>query len=131
MLTFLIISFKIKLKQNLKTDFYYLLYTFTTMMMYHKEVWESWLSVWVIIISLLLILATNKKEKIFLFFNGLILGTPSLFYFYELNHSNLWRFLLITEKAIPQLLIYCYLIYKIYIIIKQDLLIQREKLSYN
>ncbi|NMB92549.1 MAG: DUF2029 domain-containing protein [Parcubacteria group bacterium] len=118
---FLLFSFKLKFQQDIKTDFYYSLYAFTTMIMYHKEVWESWLSVWVIIVSLLLILAKNKKEKIFLFLNGLILGTPSLFYFYELNRSDFWRFLLISEKSLPQILIYGYLLYKICIIIRQSI----------
>ena len=119
-LVFLVISLKLKLKKEIKTDLYYSLYAFATMIMYHKEVWESWLSCWAVIVAILLILADNYKEKIFVFLNGLILGTPSLFYFYELNHSNLWRFLLISEKSIPQLLIYSYLIYKICIIIRQD-----------
>jgi hypothetical protein len=117
-LLFGVISFKIKLKKDIKTDLYYFLYAFTTMIMYHKEVWESWLSCWVVIITVLLILADTNKEKIFLVFNGLILGTPSLFYFYELNHNNLLRFLLIFEKTLPQLLIYIYLIYRLYVIIK-------------
>ncbi|MGC9067028.1 MAG: glycosyltransferase 87 family protein [Minisyncoccia bacterium] len=120
-LVFLIISLKLKFKKDIKTELYYSLYAFTTMVMYHKEVWESWLSIWIVVITLLLILTDNKKEKIFLFLNGLILGTPSLFYFYELNHSNFWRFLLIFEKTIPQILIYSYLIYQICIIIRQDL----------
>lgn len=117
LIVFLFISVKIKLGKNLKTDLLYSLYAFATMIMYHKEVWESWLSSWIIIIVLLLILAINKKEKIFLFLNGLILGTPSFFYFYEMNHSKFWRALLISEKAIPQILIYSYLLYKIFIII--------------
>ena len=119
-LVFLVISLKIKLRREVKTDLYYSLYAFATMIMYHKEVWESWLACWVVIVAILLILADNYREKIFLFLNGLILGTPSLFYFYELNRSNLWRLLLISEKAVPQLLIYGYLIYRLCVLIREQ-----------
>jgi hypothetical protein len=119
-LVFLVISLKIKLRREVKTDLYYSLYAFATMIMYHKEVWESWLSCWVAIVAILLILADNYREKIFVFLNGLILGTPSLFYFYELNRSNLWRLLLISEKAVPQLLIYGYLIYRLCVLIREQ-----------
>ena len=118
--TFFWISYKIQFKGDIKIDLYYSLYAFTTLIMFHKEVWESWLSCWVVIVAILLISADNYREKIFVFLNGLILGTPSLFYFYELNRSNLWRLLLISEKAVPQLLIYSYLVYKLYALIREQ-----------
>lgn len=123
---FLWISYKIKLKNNIKTDSYYFLYAFTTLIMFHREVWESWLSCWLVVITILLVIADNYKEKLFLFLNGIILGTPSLFYFYELNHSNFWRFLLISEKVIPQILIYSYLIYKLFVSIN-DVSLKQER----
>jgi len=119
-LLFCVISFKITLKKDIKIDLYYSLYAFATMIMYHKEVWESWLSCWVIIVAVLLILAANYKEKIFIFLNGSILGTPSLFYFYEMNKTNLLRCLVISGKVIPQLLIYSYLVYKLYALIREQ-----------
>ncbi len=117
---FLFISYKIKFKGEIKTDLYYSLYAFSTLIMIHKEVWESWLSSWIVVIAILLIIADNYKEKIFLFLNGILLGTPSLFYFYEIHKTSFWRFLMVSEKVIPQLLIYGYLIYHLFYLIKNQ-----------
>jgi len=62
---FLVISYKIQFKGEVKTDLYYSLYAFSTLMMLHKEVWESWLSAWLIVLVVLIILASRRKEKYF------------------------------------------------------------------
>jgi len=117
---FLFVTYKIKFINDIKAHLYYSLYAFSTLLMYHKEVWESWLTSWLIIIIVLFILASSRKEKLLIFLNSLILGTPSLFYYYELTKSNFWRFLLITEKALPQILIYSYLVLVMVNILKQQ-----------
>lgn len=82
------------------------------MLILHKQVWESWLTIWLMILSVLFILSKSNKEKIFIFLNFLVLGSPTLFYFWNLHQNSLWRFFVIGEKAIPQLLIYTYILYK-------------------
>jgi len=117
---FSFITYRIKFTNDIKTQLYYSLYAFSTLLIYHREVWESWLTAWLVIIVFLFILALSRKEKIFLFCNSLILGTPTLFYYYELTKSNNWRFLLIAEKVLPQILIYGYLVFLLFNIIKQQ-----------
>lgn len=117
---FLVISYKIQFKGEVKTDLYYSLYAFSTLMMLHKEVWESWLSAWLIVLVVLIILASRRKEKIFLILNSILLGTPTLFYFYEVKKTKVWLTLLIAEKVIPQILIYSYLVYLMFAIIREQ-----------
>ena len=118
-LLFLWISYKIQLGKNLKNHLWYSLYSFTTLLMIHKEVWESWLSAWLIVLIVLIILASHRKEKLFLILNSFLLGTPTLFYFYEAKKTKAWLTLLIAEKAIPQILIYSYLVCLMFAIIKE------------
>ncbi len=91
---------------------YFLLFSTATLLIYHKEVWESVLCFWLPIIIVLLIIARNVKEKVFIFVCALFLATPSLFYFQQIYETDFWRFLLISEKAIPQLVLYSYLAIK-------------------
>jgi hypothetical protein len=91
---------------------YYLLFSTSTLLVYHKLVWESVLCFWLPIIITLLLIAKYKREKIFILVCGVILGTPSLFYFQQIYGNEFWRFILIAEKALPQLALYLYLVFK-------------------
>lgn len=113
------VTLKLELKDHL-VGISYLLFSLATVVIIHKELWEGWLNIWLPILCILFLMAKTKKERVFLLFNTLILGTPSLFYFYEISKTPFWRFLLIAEKAIPQLLIYLFLCLKLRgIILKQ------------
>ncbi|MGE4554750.1 MAG: glycosyltransferase 87 family protein [Candidatus Paceibacterota bacterium] len=114
-LIFLFLTFKLKFnRNNQKIEYYYLLYSFLTPVIVYPEVWESWLAIYSVILALLFILLETYKEKIFIFINYLLLATPSFYYFYQKTKSPFWRFLLIGEKAVPQLLIYMYLTYLLF-----------------
>jgi hypothetical protein len=107
-----VISWKVKLA-DIYDRLNYLLFTATTIMMFHREIWESLLTFWLPILAVLILTAKNRKELIFVSIMAIFLGTPSLFYFWQQNHSDFWRFLLIGEKALPQLALYVYILKKI------------------
>ena len=120
------VTIKVKLKNKTRSlslpkegEIYYLLFSLATILIWHKELWESWLVFWLPIIVLLLLLAKQPKEKLFILLNTIFLATPSLYYFQQLHPLPIWRLALIAEKAIPQLLLYIFLSWK--------LLLQREK----
>lgn len=104
--------FKIK-SANTDLKIYYLLFSLATMVMLHKEVWESWLVIWLPIIVTLLLLIKNPREKFFIFINSILLATPSLFSVWSMSKTNLWRFWLIFEKVLPQLCLYLFLTVKL------------------
>ncbi len=108
---YLIITFKIKLKSKIN-KIYYLLFSVSTLLVYSREIWESTLSFWTLIVIAAFLFAKNK-ERIIIGFCGLIFVTPSLFYFWHFNETEFWRFLLIGEKALPQIVMYTYFLYKI------------------
>ena len=110
-LIYLIITFKIELKST-SNKIYYLLFSVGTLLIFSREIWESTLSFWIPIVIVSFIFAKNK-ERILIGFCGLIFATPSLFYFWNSNKTELWRFLLIGEKALPQIVMYIYFLYKI------------------
>jgi hypothetical protein len=107
-LYYCLISFFVKFKDNY-TKLIFAAFSSSTILMIHKEIWESWLTFWLPVVIILLFIAKTKKEVVFISICALIIGTPSLFYLWELNKTELMRNLLITEKAFPQLLLYIYI----------------------
>jgi len=91
------------------------------MLIMHKEVWESWLIFWLPVICILLFLAKTRKEIILVTMMGIIIGTPSLFYFWYQYKNYVLMYWLIGEKAIPQLVLYFYICAKVYKISKEEI----------
>ncbi len=112
LLFYFFVTLRVKLEKQ-SERIYYLLFTLATLLMWHKELWESWLVLWLPIVTILLLMSRKRKDKIFILVNIAFLATPSLYYFQQLHPLPLWRFVLIAEKAIPQLLIYLFLIWKL------------------
>ncbi|MCD6568931.1 DUF2029 domain-containing protein [bacterium] len=103
------ITLRVKLEKQ-PERIYYLLFTFATILIWHKEFWESWLVSWLPIVTILLLMSHKKRDIVFILINMFFLATPTLYYFQQQHPaSSLWRFALIAEKAIPQLLVYLYL----------------------
>lgn len=102
-----------KEKEEKKLDIYYLIFGLATLILFHKEVWESWLTLWLPITAVLILLSKKLKEITFILINTLFLSTPTLFYFYDIYKTPIWRFFLITEKVIPQILLYGFICFKL------------------
>ncbi len=108
---------KLKTKGN---EVLYLLFTATTFLVFHKEVWESLLTFWAPIVVVCFIISKEKWEKVLIGLCGFVLATPSLYYLWHFHKTYIMRFLLISEKALPQVIVYVYLLYKLMIIIKSE-----------
>ena len=106
------VTFKARIESNHR-DIYYLLFTLATILIWHKELWESWLAYWLPIVVLLFLLAKKWKDKLFIFLNMILLASPTLYYFWQLYPTPDWRLALIGEKAVPQLLIYLFLSWRL------------------
>ena len=116
--SFLIIAFlgivtlgtKLKTKGN---EVLYILFTVTSFLVFYKYMWESLLNFWAPIVVVCFIIGKEKWEKVLMGLCGLVLATPSLYYLWFFNQTDIMGFLLISEKALPQLIVYVYLLYKL------------------
>lgn len=94
-----------------KIKIYYLLLGLITLTLGHAELWESWLTIYSVIVVTLLLLSKKLWEKIFIIINGLLLSTPTIFFLWSNQKTATTRFWLIGLKVIPQILLYILIIF--------------------
>ncbi|MBI2057747.1 MAG: hypothetical protein HYT63_02065, partial [Candidatus Yanofskybacteria bacterium] len=101
-------------KENRKKELYFFLLLALSPFIFYREIWESLLAFLAPIVALVFLLSNTKREKIFTFLIWFFLATPTLYFFWQNSKTATLMTALITEKALPILVLYAYLVIKIF-----------------
>ena len=101
-------------KENRKKELYFFLLLALSPFIFYKELWESLLAFLAPIAALVFLLSNTRREKIFTFLIWFFLATPTLYFFWQNNQTATLTTALIAEKALPILVLYAYLVIKIF-----------------